>query len=154
MIRTIVRKLKTAVTLPAPAAFLALGAWCLLWPARVIVLAVPVRKLSGLLGSDRGLGAEPVDLDDAQMRKAMRLCKALGVAARNSPVSEDCYPQALVAHMFLKAMAVPHTVFFGLRRAQADEALDAHAWVLAGEVPVCGGGAIGDYTVVRCFATD
>jgi len=148
------RKLKAVSGLPARSIALAMIAWCLLWPARLIVMVVPIRRLSGVLGTDRGLSALSTQIDAAQRRRAVRMRRAMGIAARYSGVGDDCYPQALVAHVLLRMLGVPHAVLFGLRRAHSDAAMDAHAWVMAGDLPVCGGGAISQYTVVRCFATD
>ena len=154
MTQAILQKLKAVSRLPGRSAVLALIAWCLLWPSRLIVTVVPIRKLSRLLGADRGLPFQSVDIDAAQHRRAVRMRRAMKIAARFSGVSDDCYPQALVAHALLRVMGVPHAVLFGLRRAQSDAAMDAHAWVMAGDVTVCGGGAIPHYTVVRCFSSD
>ncbi|GAB3855883.1 hypothetical protein GCM10028801_12190 [Nocardioides maradonensis] len=76
---------------------------------------------------------------DARARgRAVGVARAIGSAAAHTPWRSDCYPQALTARILLRALRVPHTVVFGVRRDAAGE-LRAHAWVTVGDLTVTGG---------------
>ena len=147
------RKLTTAARLPFRSVALVAAVWTLLWPARLVALAVPTRILSKLLGKDRGTDITVPAIDAAQLASARRLAGAFEIAVRYSPTSANCYPQALVAHLLLGIRGVGHALFFGLCRSKDTDELRAHAWVMAGDLAVCGGKGRDDYTVVRSFVS-
>lgn len=82
--------------------------------------------------------ALPAVLDGRARGRAVGVARAIGSAAAHTPWRSDCYPQALTARILLRAVRVPHTVTFGVRRDAAGE-LRAHAWVTAGDLTVTGG---------------
>lgn len=151
---TVRRKLATASTMPGRRLRLAATAWILLWPAKVVALTVPIRILRRWLGEDRALQGEPPALDPPDQTRAMELSAGMRLAVRYSPKSANCYPQALVAHVLLCRFKVDHALFFGVHRTAGNNALAAHAWVVAGDHIVCGGPDLSRYTVVRCFVTE
>lgn len=144
-------KLRTAATLPIGFTAMAVLAWLLLWPARLAVLTVPLRRLVRVFGTDHGVHPAIPLITDAQVEKARNIRQAIALAVRYSPKSANCYPQALVARLFLKLRGIPHGLFFGLRRDPESNAMEAHAWVMAGPLPVTGGHSFGRFTVVRSF---
>lgn len=131
--------------------FRLVAAWSLLGFTRLLILCVPFRVVRRLLGEDRSTAdaAPPVTLSADQRARAERIGLVVGVAAQHTPWRSECYPQALTARIFLGLRRIPHRVCFGLRRD--DDALAAHAWVLAGDVPVVGGDG-SDYTEVGSFS--
>lgn len=139
--------------LPASVLLLAGAAWLLLWPARLVTLAVPIRHLSRLLGMDAGLDATVAEPSLRAAPRVEALANAIDLAARHHPLTGTCYAEALIAHVALSAISVDHTIRFGVRREGTDKAIDAHAWVMAGSIPVCGTRNRADYTVVRCFVS-
>lgn len=147
----VLRKLRTALTLPLGFTALAVLAWFLLWPARLAVLTVPLRRLVRVFGKDHGVNPAVPLVSDVQVEKARTIGRAIALAVRYSPKSANCYPQALVARFLLRIRRVPHALFFGLRRDPETDAMDAHAWVMAGPLPVTGGHGFTRYTVVRSF---
>lgn len=125
--------------------------WILLWPARLITVAMPIRYLARFLGKDRGIDCQVAKSDVRFDAKVEQLRFALKLATRNHPLRDTCYAEALIAHLILSLRSIDHVIFFGVRRKGAGAAMEAHAWVKAGEASVCGGQCSGDYTVVRCF---
>jgi hypothetical protein len=118
--------------------------------ARLVIRVVPFVRLQSWLGTP-GLAGEPTpDLDASAIAHARRISQTLRRAAARTPWASNCYSQALTARFQLGIAGIPHTVSFGLRRNEHD-ALEAHAWVVAGDVVVTGGGVIGDYTEVSSF---
>ncbi len=147
------RKLRTAVGLPVSVLGLTALAWSLLWPARLVVLILPLRQLARVYGHDHGAEIAVPPVNEGDIAKARNVGRAISLAARYSPSSANCYPQALVARLLLRVMKVPHGLFFGLRRNSQSDAMEAHAWVMVGQVPVSGGDSFDSYTVVRCFTS-
>lgn len=148
------RKLRTAAGLPLTVLALTGLSWGLLWPARLIVNLFPLRQLARVYGRDQGTQVSvPVALA-ADVSAARTIGRAIALAARYSPSSANCYPQALVARLLLRIRKVPHGLFFGLRRDVETDTMEAHAWVMVGQVPVTGGDSFGSYTVVRCFTSE
>ena len=145
------RKLRTVVTLPVGFTALAALAWVLLWPARAAVLTIPLRYLVRMFGEDCGVSPAIPLVSEGQIAKARGIARAIALAVRYSPKSANCYPQALVARLLLRVRRIPHGLFFGLRRDPETDAMEAHAWVMAGPLPVTGGHGFARYTVVRSF---
>jgi hypothetical protein len=117
---------------PAAQAQFALS-WLLLGLTRAAIALLPFAHVRRLLGEGR---TDPPDLPPASARDARR-SRRIERAARYTPWRSDCYPQALTAHLQLRLARVPHTVTFGLRRAE--HGLTAHAWVRSADRIVTGG---------------
>jgi len=149
----LLRKLRTAAGLPVKVLGLTALVWCLLWPARLLVMLFPLRQLARFYGRDHGTEISIPEASSAEMISARNIGRAIALAARYSPSSANCYPQALVARLLLRVRKAPHGLFFGLRRDAQAEIIEAHAWVMVGEVPVSGGDSFDSYTVVRCFTS-
>lgn len=147
----LLRKLRTAAGLPLSMLAMVMVVWVLLWPARILVLSVPLRRLARFYGIDHGAKVAIPAASDGEERRAASVRDAIALAVRYSPSSANCYPQALVARMVLRLRRIPHGLFFGLRRSEEKAEMDAHAWVMVGDVPVSGGYSFDSYTVVRCF---
>lgn len=145
------RKLRTAARLPLGLTARAVLAWVLLWPARLAVMTIPLRFLVRVFGQDHGVNAAVPIISEAQCARALTIANAIALAVKYSPKSANCYPQALVGRLLLRVSNVPHALFFGLRRDPDTGAMDAHAWVVAGPLPVTGGYSFNRYTVVRSF---
>ncbi len=148
------RKLRTAAGLPLSMLGLTALVWCLLWPARLVVMIFPLRQLARVYGRDQGTDIAVPSAREADMEPARTIGRAIALAARYSPSSANCYPQALVARLLLRIGRIPHGLFFGLRRNAQSDAMEAHAWVMVGPVPVSGGDSFDSYTVVRCFRSE
>lgn len=145
------RRLVSDTRPPLPKLLLAGSVWVLLWPARLAVLAVPLRVFSRFLGKDLGVEGTSPSVDPESREKAERIADAFTMALRYSPESANCYPQAIVAHMILSLRGVAHALFFGLHREESGAEMEAHAWVMVDDLVVCGGHCHEKYTVVRCF---
>lgn len=127
-----------------------LPAWLLLGMCRLLLWLVPLKHLAPVHGADLGVAVWLPLLSPAQIRRAQSVRAAIGIAARYSPWRATCYPQALCARLLLGLLHVPHVLCFGVRRTEGTA--QAHAWVMAGPVAVCGGDSFAHYTLVRAFA--
>jgi len=91
------RKLRTAAGLPLSELCLTALVWCLLWPARLVVMLVPLRHLARIYGQDHGTEIAIPGANETDIETALGIGRAIALAARYSPSSANCYPQALVA---------------------------------------------------------
>jgi len=127
-------------------------AWLLLGLSRALILLISFRRLATLLGTLHPDGPWVPLLDDRQQAVALRLKRVVQLAARYTPWSSNCFPQAVAARVLLGIHGIPFALYFGVARDPDTQAMRAHAWVAAGKVPVAGGYSFGHYTVVACFA--
>lgn len=127
-------------------------AWLLLGLGRALVLLLPFRVLSKLLGTEQGphpLSSLPTS---RQSLRALEIGRTVRWAACHTPWNSNCFAQAVASRALLAAAGVPCVIFFGLSRDD-HKGLIAHAWVTAGTIRVCGGDGFSNYTVVGCFVT-
>lgn len=136
--------------------------WLGLGLARAWVRLRPFRLIAPRLG--RAMGAAPwVPLaSDRQIAQALQISRVVRMAARYTPWTSDCYPQAIVARLLLGLHGLPYMLYFGVRRAagatgaaipaQAPK-LEAHAWVQCGRMAVTGGPGFDSFTVVNQFVS-
>ena len=149
----IARKLRTAGNQPLAVILWLLPVWCALGVFRLAILLLPLRFMARFYGRDAALTEAPPPLTAPQMLRARQAMRTISIAARYTPWRSSCYPQALAAHMLLSFSRVAHVIYFGLRKAAPQEgAYAAHAWVMAGDVPVSGGAGRKSFTIVRAFA--
>ena len=131
------------------------AAWFLLGFHRLLIAVLPFTMVRRMLGEDQARPAGDATrapeavLTDVEQVRAAHIGRIVEAAAAHAPWRSDCYPQALTARTFLRLRRIPHVISFGVRRD--GDALVAHAWVHAGEVPVTGGDGR-KYTEVGRFA--
>jgi hypothetical protein len=168
MIRTLIRKVRSFAGLPLFTKVWLVPAWIELGLSRALILVVPFRTLAPRLGTAQGTAANVPLLTPAQEAQARAIGRTIRLAARYTPWTSNCFPQAIVARTMLGMHGIPYAIHFGLmpeRRAAAGTptqtprvaspaapaGMRAHAWVVAGRVPVTGGHSFDHYTVVGVF---
>jgi hypothetical protein len=111
--------------------------------ARVMIIAVPFRKLaerlSGTQGSSKG---EP----DPELLE--RVGFAVRAAASNVPWRSDCFPQSIAGWMLLKHHGYASTIHLGVERS-GETNLIGHAWLTSGETVVTGGEDLDRYAEIH-----
>ena len=125
-------------------------AWILLGVGRAMVLLMPFRLISGLLGAK--LGPHPAcSLPTlGQSKRALDIGRTVRWAACHTPWNSNCFAQAVASRILLAVAGIPCVICFGLSHDEK-KALIAHAWVTAGPIRVCGGDGLASYTVVGCY---
>ena len=151
--RVIVRKLRTAMSLPLFTLLWLGPVWCLLGVCRLAILTLPLRWMSGFYGVDVGVCPWSPLATPQQISRARAIRRTIGLAAGYSPWVANCYPQALTARILMGLYRVPYAIHFGLRRDEKTREMLAHAWVVCGPVSVTGGQSFGRFTVVRSFVS-
>jgi len=153
MLMPLVRKGKGRgfLRLPAFTQLWFIPVWLLLGMARVMILIISFPRLARTFGHPLGVAAWVPLADTRQRARARQVGRAIRVAARYTPWTSNCFPQALAARLLLAMYRVPCTLCFGLVREAGT--VKAHAWIVCGPVAVTGGASFGHYTVVGAFAS-
>ena len=132
------------VTLPA--------AYVLLGVAYVVIRTVPFRQLVAQMGEPYGTTALVPLVSRRKLVRARRVGWVVQTAARLTPWPSNCFAQALVCALFFRQFDVPHGVYFGVAKSDADKGgLEAHAWVVSGPLAAVGGPSFERYGVVGCW---
>ena len=151
--RRIFRKFKSALSLsPFILAWFPV-AWILLGVFRASILMFKFKNLSPLFGNADGISAAVPIVTHKQYQRANQVSKLVKIASRNTPWDSNCFPQAIVARLFLGFYHIPYALYFGLRRDAKTADLKAHAWVVSGPCNVSGEYSFGTYTVVAYYGS-
>jgi hypothetical protein len=150
MIRTLIRKVRSFAGVPLFTKLWLVPAWIELGLSRALILVVPFRTLAPRLGTAQGTAANVPLLTPAQEARARAIGRTIRLAARYTPWTSNCFPQAVVARTMLGMHGIPYAIHFGLM-PDGNAGMRAHAWVVAGRVPVTGGHSFHRYTVVGVF---
>lgn len=126
----------------------------LLSACKLLLKAVPFRRLAPLLGEPLGQAAWLPLLTPAQRQRAQRIRHVTALATRLTPWEINCFPQALVARTLLGLYRIPYLFCFGMSRnsaCTAGEPFTAHAWVEAGRTAVSGGKGFRRYVLLSSY---
>ena len=151
MSRLLARKFRSMRDQSAFTLFWLFPTWLLLGLYRALILTLPLKRMAPFYGEDLGVENWVPLANPAQIRRACAIRSTISIAAKYCPWTANCYPKALAARTLLRLYPVPHAIYFGLARSDEPKGMDAHAWVMAGPVPVSGGASFGRYRVVRMF---
>ena len=108
--------------------------------ARIILLAMPFRRLSERLATEAN---QPATQPDPALLQ--RVGFAVRAADNNVPWRSDCFPQAIAARMLLKRQGYATTIHLGVEKAQGGD-IAGHAWLTCGDEVVTGGDERDRYT--------
>lgn len=152
MILQLRRKLASFLNLPHFIKLWLMPAWLMLGVSRMAVLLVPFRKIARWLGREAGTAQTVPLLTATQRHQTLLIGRTVRLAARYAPWDANCFAQAITAGFLLRVHGIPHSVFFGLKRADTPQmSMDAHAWTAAGDVAVTGGYSFNVFTIVAAF---
>ena len=121
--------------------------------ADLSILVLSFKRIARWLGVHEGTAAQVPLSSPRQEKAAASIGRAIRVAARLTPWTSNCFPQAITARFIMALYGIPHALFFGVRRCGGAEDLLAHAWVVSGRSNVTGGRSFGKYTTVGCFVS-
>lgn len=130
-------------------------AWFYLAISRCLILFIPFRKLTFLLG--KTISAEKAEVAVSTHSTPDNLLRLIQLsilrAGRRSPWRTMCFEQALTARMMLRKRKHKSVIYFGLikKNDNSDKDLLAHAWLICSGVNVTGGKNNDRYTIVGRF---
>ena len=141
----ILRRVRSFVALDAAERRLALRAIFWLARTRVALLVAPFAVLRRRMDAIRPDGSTATP---AAVRRAVQR------AARTLPGS-SCLAQSVAAEALLRATGQPALLTIGVSgaRTSAVAPLDAHAWVMSGDLLVAGDARLEDYRELLTFGT-
>jgi len=151
---TIIRRLGSAARVAKRdprLAWLAFQCFVLLIVMRGVITLLPLRRISGHLGSPMEETAT-IDLDDAAMRHSRRVAWCIAKVAAFTPTTSNCYPQGLTARYLLRRRRIPSTIYYGAAFDSAGSDLVTHVWVRVGSFMVTGAPVHRRFAVVSKFA--
>ena len=117
--------------------------------ARILIVFVPLRRFSFLLGTHMKETPNTNSAENLDLLKKVAL--AIIRSGRFVPWRCLCYEQAIAAKMILRKYGLETTMYYGVAKDQ-DKKLIAHAWVRCGDYIVTGRMGMNIFTVVGTFA--
>lgn len=128
-----------------------LEAVLLLAVARLHVRFVKFRHYSRVLGTQCGKGAPPFKpWSQPERDEISAIGQEIHRAANNVPWNAVCLPQAITGKWMLKRRGIDSELYLGVAK-DGSLGLKAHAWLLAGNVPVTGVDISAEYKQVAWF---
>ena len=126
--------------------------WIGLGISKLLIFTLSIERLTPFLGSPLDLHTKAPHITKLDTETAINMGRAIRLAARYTLWDSNCFPQAILARLMLRLYRIPHVLYFGLNRHHATHDLNAHAWVVAGQVSVTGGAlSFNQYTVVGAY---
>jgi hypothetical protein len=126
-------------------------AWLLLAVARLILIFIPFRKITPVLG--KNITAElPLPPAKSPQQLQQNISIAIRRACKCSPWRTACFEQALAAKIMLRNRKTVSIVYFGVRKKKKrTNMLLAHAWLESGGMTVTGGINSCRFSVIAVF---
>lgn len=117
--------------------------------ARILILFVPLRQFSFLLGEHMKQTPGALSGESPELLRSVTI--ALARAGRYVPWRCKCYEQAIAAKMILRGKKIRTTLYYGVAK-DPEGKLIAHAWLRCGDYIVTGRRGMERFTVVGTFA--
>jgi hypothetical protein len=149
----VVRKVRSFLQQPIFIKLWFLPLWFLLGVCKAFIFTVSFKRLAPIFGVTLGISVLVPLLPPDQEQLALKIGRAVRLAANYTPWDSNCFPQAIAARILLGLYRVPYVLYFGLMREPQTSEIKAHAWVAAGRVNVTGGASFDVYSVVGVFAS-
>lgn len=146
-------RLRKFLALEASDRYLFVQAWFLLIGYGLALRWRSVRSVAGSLDrSDTPIATSPLTVQ--QRESAVTTAQLVARAASVTPWACRCLPQALATRHLLARRGISGQLFLGVRTGEGGglaQGFGAHAWLVCGDVVVCGASGHEDYTVISAF---
>ena len=121
---------------------------------RAAILVLPFAWVARRLALESGSGSASRNAHDATTRAAaLRIGRAVRVAARRTPWESKCLAQALAAALMLRWRQIPFVLSLGVAKTgEPDPGIEAHAWLFSCDVLLTGAG-YERYSVIAQFTS-
>lgn len=116
--------------------------------ARLALAVLPFARLTGLPESP-GAAAEPAS--GMRRGKARRVRYGLARVAPRLPWHSNCLTQVLAGCWMLRRRRTPGRLCIGVTKGEGG--IRAHAWLMAGDIVVCGGDNASLFTPIAGFSS-
>jgi len=146
----IIHRISRFISLPFIEKYLFLEAVFLMGFIRLVILAVPFRRIAPFLGEH--MKETPDKQDEGKNRILMlRISGAISRAERSVPWEAKCLVQAITGKIMIRRRDMESTLYLGLIKRPDLAELEAHAWLRCGSFIICGGKELERYTIVAIF---
>lgn len=143
------KKLIKYFKLNFPDKMLFIETFLLLLFVKVILLLVPLRKLTRHFGTNNKTSPS---LTIKEMQEALRIRLSMSGVSANVLWKSVCLDQALATTLLLARRKIPHCLFFGVKKNDTADKIIAHAWVTCGDTILIGGGRSRHYIAVAGYS--
>jgi hypothetical protein len=118
--------------------------------SKCIIFIVPLRKAAPYFGKLNGETKQDMTLE--QLRQLRKIRTFIEVASIHVPWTSVCLDQALAGMMLLNKRKIPNRLCLGVKKDEAKQKIEAHAWIQCGKyIPIGGQGSL-QFTIVAMFA--
>ncbi|WP_084577161.1 lasso peptide biosynthesis B2 protein [Sporomusa malonica] len=124
-------------------------AFCLTGVTRLVILLLPFRWMSMVLG--KHMQESPIKEGVAEAALAGLIGWGVETVSRYTPWESKCLVQAIVGKMMLRQYGIANTLYLGVGR-DAGNSLVAHAWLRCGDTIITGRQGRERFTMVGKFA--
>lgn len=122
-------------------------AWCFLGTARLMLLFVSFKKIAAGFTKNKMHTNRPT-LTQMQLRS---IGLAIQRGCRYSWWRTKCFEQAICARWMLQRRKQTSILYFGVKKNELSNVLEAHAWLSVEEYIVTGGAGARNYTIINNF---
>lgn len=122
-------------------------AWLLLAVSRLILIFIPFRKITPVLGKNITKQL-PLASTKSTQHLQQNISLAIRRASKRSPWRTACFEQALAAKIMLRSRKTVSIIYFGIRK---ENRILAHAWLESGGITVTGGRNLYDFSIIAVF---
>jgi hypothetical protein len=127
--------------------------WILCGIARAVVKALPFRWYAYYLGQRHPKTILSTVISKSQMQHARQISRSIKLAAKYTPWTSNCLPQAMVAAFWCQRYHIPYILFIGFNPSSLKtNGFDGHAWVTAGPIAITGGDSFHSHHVILSYS--
>lgn len=129
--------------------FIFFEAWVLIHVAKLFIKLFPLKILVKILGKQNFESC----YIDSNLLTIKKIRSSLLCASSCTFHNSKCYDQAIAATIMLTFRKINSTFYFGLKKTACGN-LEAHAWVRSGNIFICGGDNVEQYSIVGIFGNN
>lgn len=135
---------------PAHEKVLLFRVFVLLFAVRLLLFILPFRLFSKLLGKP---GSESPQTDQHIKWDYVELVsRFIRNFSRMVPWDSRCLAQAAAGKILMRRKNIPGTVYFGVKKGDDNQKIQAHAWLRVGSKIILGGKNASEFVVVSNFS--
>jgi hypothetical protein len=125
----------------------------LLGMAKASVKLFAYKRIAPYFGKNCRMLVASTLISKTHIQQAALIARSIKLAARYTPWDSNCLPQAMLAKFWCGHYQIPYFFFIGFAKStQKPLGQDAHAWVTAGPVVICGGNSFNAFHVVSSYS--
>ncbi|MDP1574986.1 MAG: lasso peptide biosynthesis B2 protein [Coxiellaceae bacterium] len=126
----------------------------LLGVAKACVKLFAYKHIAFYFGKNCRMMVASTLISKTQIQQAALIARSIKLAARYTPWNSNCLPQAILAKFWCQHYQIPYFFFIGFAKSSTKPlGEEAHAWVTAGPIVICGGNSFNTFHVVLSYCS-